>query len=425
MVGRARTSSSRPSAPTCRPGRALDLAAGEGRNAIWLARRGWDVTAVDFSQVALDKGARTLAGDTDVDVGLRRRDDLAGAGTYDLVVVAYLQLPADERRAAARASGGRRCGPAGTFLLVGHDSTNLTEGTGGPQDPRVLITADDVLADLDGYGRRGRPRRAGRARWQPRETATTSTAASRRTAWDCLVRSPHLTAVGIARPPSRSICRVARSVRRSAREWSSPSSAWPRRSTTDSARVGDRLVAVDAGVLGGLRLAQLLDQAEAEEHDGRDEQQEDHEGDPAGLDVLGLGALLGDRAISAGRCISSMPPLSQAGAVSPASGCRRTGRPPGSGASTWLTDQLEVLGRPHVGLDLPRDREPAAVGVDLGRVRQQRLVAHPEVVGARHPGGDPGVPLGLRLPLLEPLRPGRLEAVGAASRRGAPASAAG
>ena len=48
------------------PGRALDLAAGEGRNAIWLARRGWQVTAVDFSQVALDKG-RTLAGDLDVD----------------------------------------------------------------------------------------------------------------------------------------------------------------------------------------------------------------------------------------------------------------------------------------------------------------------------------------------------------------------
>ena len=44
------------------PGRAVDLAAGEGRNAIWLARRGWQVTAVDFSQVALDKG-RAIAGD--------------------------------------------------------------------------------------------------------------------------------------------------------------------------------------------------------------------------------------------------------------------------------------------------------------------------------------------------------------------------
>ena len=48
------------------PGRAVDLAAGEGRNAIWLARQGWEVTAVDFSQAGLDKG-RTLAGDVAVD----------------------------------------------------------------------------------------------------------------------------------------------------------------------------------------------------------------------------------------------------------------------------------------------------------------------------------------------------------------------
>ena len=38
------------------PGRAVDLAAGEGRNAVWLASRGWDVTAVDFSRVALERG---------------------------------------------------------------------------------------------------------------------------------------------------------------------------------------------------------------------------------------------------------------------------------------------------------------------------------------------------------------------------------
>ncbi|MFL6133228.1 MAG: class I SAM-dependent methyltransferase, partial [Nocardioidaceae bacterium] len=38
------------------PGRAVDLAAGEGRNALWLADRGWHVTAVDFSLAGLDKG---------------------------------------------------------------------------------------------------------------------------------------------------------------------------------------------------------------------------------------------------------------------------------------------------------------------------------------------------------------------------------
>ena len=79
----------------------------------------------------------------------------------DLVVVAYLQLPAAERRAANR-NALESLRPGGTFLLVAHDSTNLAEGTGGPQDPAVLMTAADVLADLDGRGR-GAAGRAGRA----------------------------------------------------------------------------------------------------------------------------------------------------------------------------------------------------------------------------------------------------------------------
>ena len=54
----------------------------------------------------------------------------------------------DRRRAVRGAASMLR--PGGTFLLVAHDSTNLTEGTGGPQDPAVLCTAEDVLADLDG-----------------------------------------------------------------------------------------------------------------------------------------------------------------------------------------------------------------------------------------------------------------------------------
>ena len=83
------------------PGRALDLAAGEGRNAIWLARQGWDVTAVDFSQVALDKG-RALAGDGPVQWVCADAITWTREDSYDLVVIAYLQLPAAERRAAVR-----------------------------------------------------------------------------------------------------------------------------------------------------------------------------------------------------------------------------------------------------------------------------------------------------------------------------------
>lgn len=163
------------------PGTAVDLAAGEGRNAIWLAQRGWRVTAVDFSRVGLDKG-RQLAGDLDIawvcaDVTRWRSPE-----PVDLALIAYLQLPADERRRAVRgAVGSLRSG--GTLLLVAHDSTNLTEGTGGPQDPAVLMTAQDVLADLEGFDLD--VLEAGRVARQVGDGHGEEPA---RTAWDCLVR---------------------------------------------------------------------------------------------------------------------------------------------------------------------------------------------------------------------------------------------
>jgi SAM-dependent methyltransferase len=130
------------------PGRVLDLAAGEGRNAIWLARRGWRATAVDFSQVALDKG-REVAGGTDVEWVCADATTWATDDRYDLAVVAYLQLEKGERRAAIRNAFGSLA-PGGTLFVVAHDSSNLTEGSGGPQDATVLYTAEDVLADLAG-----------------------------------------------------------------------------------------------------------------------------------------------------------------------------------------------------------------------------------------------------------------------------------
>lgn len=163
------------------PGRALDLAAGEGRNAIWLARRGWTVTAADFSQVALDKG-RTLAGDTEVAWVCADATSWDDPAAYDLVVLAYLQLPAGERRAAVRAAFAS-LRPGGTFLLVAHDSTNLAEGTGGPQDPAVLMTADDVLGDLAGEAYD-----VLRAERVARTVGDGHGEEPTRTAWDCLVR---------------------------------------------------------------------------------------------------------------------------------------------------------------------------------------------------------------------------------------------
>ncbi len=135
------------------PGRALDVACGEGRTAIWLAIRGWDATGVDYSAVAVERARRLAA-----DAGVAERtefavgDVVAGplpSGVFDAVVAAYLQLPAAERRAALRRAAAALA-PGGTLVVVAHDTTNLTEGVGGPQDEGVLYTAADVLADLDG-----------------------------------------------------------------------------------------------------------------------------------------------------------------------------------------------------------------------------------------------------------------------------------
>ena len=70
---------------------------------------------------------------------------------FDLVVVFYLQVPESQRRSAF-AGAARAVAPGGTLLIVGHDLLNLTDGVGGPQDPGVLYTPDDVRADLSAAG---------------------------------------------------------------------------------------------------------------------------------------------------------------------------------------------------------------------------------------------------------------------------------
>jgi SAM-dependent methyltransferase len=133
------------------PGRALDLACGAGRNAVWLAARGWRVTGVDFSPVALTRAAG-LAADRAVEVTWVPADLLTyrpEPGGADLVVIAYLQLPAAQRRVVL-AGAAAALAPGGTLLVIGHDLANLTEGAGGPTDPDVLLTPDAVLADVPG-----------------------------------------------------------------------------------------------------------------------------------------------------------------------------------------------------------------------------------------------------------------------------------
>ncbi|MGY1619383.1 class I SAM-dependent methyltransferase [Geodermatophilus sp. SYSU D00691] len=135
------------------PGVAVDLAAGEGRHALWLAARGWRVTAVDFSAVGLDRGRAQPGSDRVTWV----EDDVlawtAPASSLDLVLVAYLHLPEPDTVAVlTRAIGWLR--PGGRLLVLGHDVANLADGVGGPQEPAILHSVERLapvaaLLDVD------------------------------------------------------------------------------------------------------------------------------------------------------------------------------------------------------------------------------------------------------------------------------------
>jgi 2-polyprenyl-3-methyl-5-hydroxy-6-metoxy-1,4-benzoquinol methylase len=138
---------------TLAPGRALDLACGEGRNAIWLAERGWNVRGIDYSDVAIER-ARQLARDRGVDLELAVGDVLAvplEKQAFELVLIAYVQLPVSERlRLLDRAA--EAVSPGGTLLLIGHHERNLAEGTGGPSDPSRLWATEEIAPRLESAG---------------------------------------------------------------------------------------------------------------------------------------------------------------------------------------------------------------------------------------------------------------------------------
>jgi SAM-dependent methyltransferase len=146
-----------------RAGRALDLGAGEGRTTVWLAERGWQVTAVDFSEVGLDKGrqrAETLGVGANVEwvcADLLEYDPTGETSTplqgplgpYDLVLLMFVHLPPPERRRLLRRAAAT-LNPGGVVLVVGY---HPTEDTGGDDStPRMpnRFTPDEITADLEG-----------------------------------------------------------------------------------------------------------------------------------------------------------------------------------------------------------------------------------------------------------------------------------
>ena len=165
-------------------GRAVDLGTGEGRNAIWLAERGWQVTAVDFSAAGLARAAR-LAAERGVSVDWVQADLLdyqPAPGRFDLVLIAYVHLPAVGLARVFRAAAAA-VAPGGTLLVIGHDRDNITRGHGGPQDPGRLYTPAAVTGELDGLT----------VRRAEQVTRPVRTPEGERTAIDTLVRAERQT----------------------------------------------------------------------------------------------------------------------------------------------------------------------------------------------------------------------------------------
>lgn len=105
------------------PGRALDLGCGEGGDAIWLASRGWTVTAVDVSQTATDRAAAAAETAGVADRVTWRRVDLGAelpAGPYDLVTAHFLQSPVELPRDRILRAAAYLVAPGGTVLVVDH-----------------------------------------------------------------------------------------------------------------------------------------------------------------------------------------------------------------------------------------------------------------------------------------------------------------
>jgi SAM-dependent methyltransferase len=131
------------------PCRALELGAGSGTNAVWLASRGWRTTAVDWSPVGLANGrAKAEAAGLKVDwLEHNLFEWTPPARSFDLVVIVYLHLSPEERQPVyARAAAA--VAPGGRMLIVGHDRLNATEGVSGPPDPARLFTAEEIGREL-------------------------------------------------------------------------------------------------------------------------------------------------------------------------------------------------------------------------------------------------------------------------------------
>jgi len=131
--------------------RVLCIADGEGRNSVWLARQGCRVTAVDVAAEGLAK-ARKLAERSGVVIETRVADVASfdfGTDRWDAIVSIYLHLPPKVRRAAhRRALAGLK--PGGVFVYEAYGPEQVRYKTGGPGEPELLHSRDDIVSDFEG-----------------------------------------------------------------------------------------------------------------------------------------------------------------------------------------------------------------------------------------------------------------------------------
>jgi SAM-dependent methyltransferase len=133
------------------PGRALDLGSGQGRNAVWLAKQGHSVVAVDLSEVATRQAAE-WAQRAGVDVDFITDDLLSWepeGAAFDLVLLSYVHLR-EAARKLIHAKALRALAPGGTLMLIAHHRDNLEHGVGGPSSAEMLFTEEDIAADFAG-----------------------------------------------------------------------------------------------------------------------------------------------------------------------------------------------------------------------------------------------------------------------------------
>lgn len=132
-------------------GRALDIGAGEGRNALFLASRGLQVLAVDQSEVGMQKAQR-LAQERGLTLRTQAvdlQDFDAEHSSFDIISSIFVHLPAD-LRAAVHQRIGIWLKPGGLLVLEAYAPDQIARGTGGPKDPARLASLDVILSELRG-----------------------------------------------------------------------------------------------------------------------------------------------------------------------------------------------------------------------------------------------------------------------------------